>query len=152
VTRRAARLWLGPALMAALGGCAVPAALCFVPDTVRTVDLRATADANGDRPVAVDLVFARDEAAAAALASLSARDYFASRAQLQADFPGRLIVSSWELVPGQHLDGAATGARCGVKATYLFADFASPGAHRLRLAESGRVTVLLGRDGAGLES
>ena len=52
-----------------LGGCSVPQALCLRPDAVRSVDLRATSDANDDRPVAVDLVFAGDEKAAAWLTS-----------------------------------------------------------------------------------
>jgi type VI secretion system protein len=131
-----------------LGGCAVPQALCFRPEAVRTLDLRATSDANGDRPVAVDLVFAGDEAAAAALAGLSAREYFARREQLLADHPDAIRVNSWELVPGQHVAGAGTAASCGVAATYLFADYASPGAHRLRLTQSGAVVVVLGPDGA----
>jgi type VI secretion system protein len=133
-----------------LGGCSVPQALCIRPDAVRTVDLRAMSDANGDRPVAVDLVFARAEPAALALAGLSAREYFTRRAQLLADFPDGLRATSWELVPGQHIAGAGTAASCGVVATYLFADYASPGAHRLRLTQTGRVAVVLGPDGAAL--
>lgn len=133
-----------------LGGCAVPQALCFRPDAVRTVDLRAASDANGDRPVAVDLVFAGDETAAAALAGLSAREYFARREQLLADHPETIRVSSWELVPGQHVSGAATAASCGTTATYLFADYANPGAHRLRLTQTGAVAVVLGADGAAV--
>jgi type VI secretion system protein len=133
-----------------IGGCSVPQSLCLRPDAVRSVDLQATSDANGDRPVAVDLVFARAEPAAAALAGLSAREYFARRAQLLADFPGELGASSWELVPGQHVAGAATVASCGVVATYLFADYAAPGAHRLRVTQTGRVAVVLGPDAAAL--
>ncbi len=133
-----------------LGGCAVPQALCFRPDAVRSVDLRAASDANGDRPVAVDLVFASDEAAADALAGLSAREYFARRDQLLADHPDGIRVNSWELVPGQHVAGAGTAASCGTAATYLFADYASPGAHRLRLTQTGEIAVLLGADAAAL--
>ena len=116
----------------------MPQALCFRPDAVRTVDLRATSDANGDRPVAVDLVFARDEPAAAALAGLSAREYFSRREQLLADSSGRRSAparGSW--CPGQQVAGAPTAATCGVAATYLFADYASPGAHRLRVTRTG---------------
>lgn len=133
-----------------LGGCAVPQALCLRPDAVRTVDLLASSDANGDRPVAVDLVFASEEPAAAALAGLSAREYFARREQLRADHPGTIRVSSWELVPGQQVAGAATAAPCGVAATYLFADYAAPGAHRLRLTQTGQVAVVLGADSMAL--
>jgi type VI secretion system protein len=135
-----------------LGGCSVPQSLCLRPDAVRTVDLRATSDANGDRPVAVDLVFAGYEPAAAALAGISAREYFSRREQLRADHPDALRISSWELTPGQHLAGAPTAATCGLTATYLFADYASPGAHRLRLTRTGRATVVLGADGADLAS
>ncbi len=138
------------ALALGLSGCAVPQALCFRPDGVRSVDLRATSDANGDRPVAVDLVFAGDESAAAALAGLSAREYFARREQLLADHPGAIRVNSWELVPGQHVAGASTAASCGITATYLFADYAAPGAHRLRLTQVGAVAVVLGADAAAL--
>jgi type VI secretion system protein len=140
------------ALSVAVAGCAVPNALCFVPDAVRTMDVRATSGANGDRPVAVDLVFATDEVAAAALAGISAREYFSRRDQLLADFPDALSASSWELVPGQHVESAGTGASCGVVATYLFADYATPGAHRLRLTQAGKLTVLLGPDGAEVAS
>ena len=129
-----------------LGGCSVPQALCLRPDAVRSVDLRATSDANDDRPVAVDLVFAGDEKAAAALAVLSAREYFSRREQLLADHPDELAASSWELVPGQQVTGAKTAASCGLAATYLFADYATPGAHRLRLNQTGTVAVTLGSD------
>ena len=142
--------WLVVGLCLWLGGCSVPQALCFRPDAVRTVDLRATSDANGDRPVAIDLVFARGEPAATALAGLSAREYFTRREQLLADHPDAIRASSWELVPGQHIAGAATAASCGVAATYLFADYTGPGAHRLRLTQTGQVAVVLGADGAAL--
>jgi type VI secretion system protein len=148
MTGHAARWASIVSLSVGLAGCAVPNALCFAPDAVRTLDMRATSGANGDRPVAVDVVFATDDAAATALAGLSARDYFSRRDQLLADFPEALRASSWELVPGQHVDGAGTAAPCGVVATYLFADYASPGAHRLRLTEPGKLTALLGPDGA----
>ena len=151
--RAGATRWLWSVLCLWLGGCSVPQALCFRPDAVRTVDLRATSDANGDRPVAVDLVFARDEPAATALAGLSAREYFARREQLLADSPAmRSGASSWELVPGQHVAGAATAASCGVAATYLFADYAGPGAHRLRADPDrpGRGGARRRRRGVGL--
>ena len=124
----------------------MPQALCLRPDAIRSVDLRATSDANDDRPVAVDLVFAGDEKAAAALAGLSAREYFSRREQLLADHPDELAASSWELVPGQQVTGAKTAASCGLAATYLFADYATPGAHRLRLNQTGKVAVTLGSD------
>lgn len=133
-----------------LSGCAVPQALCYRPEAVRSVDLHATSDANGDRPVAVDLVFAGDEAAAAALAGLTAREYFARRDQLLADHPQSIRVNSWELVPGQHVANATTAASCGIAATYLFADYATVGAHRLRLTQTGAVGVVLGADTAAL--
>ena len=138
------------ALCSCLCGCSVPQALCFRPDAVRSVDLRAASDANDDRPVAVDLVFARDEAAASALSGLSAREYFSRREQLLADHPDGLAASSWELVPGQHVAGADTAASCGLVATYLFADYGTPGVHRLRLNQTGTVAVMLGPDDLSL--
>lgn len=113
-----------------------------------TVAVIAEPDANRDRPIALDLVLVKDEMALAQLTSLPAGDWFRRRAQFERDFPDGLAVVSWEPVPGltlpeTELDPDATA---GAIAGLIFADYATPGEHRVRLETGQSVTVRLMRD------
>lgn len=126
-----------------LGGCAARTI------GLEEVRLQAAPDANGNGAVAVDVVLATRPGSAEQVAKLPAAEWFRRRAQLLRDNPDGLAVMSWELVPGQSV--TAPVRRSAVDA-YVFALYASPGDHRVRLAtEDGEARVLLQATGFVVE-
>jgi type VI secretion system protein len=109
------------------------------------LSLVAADDVNNNSPVAVDVVFVTDDALLARVAELPASKWFAVRADLASTFPKSVQYRSWELVPGQRINvpGDAFG-RPRVLAAFLFANYADPGAQRVRIEPlNGAVAVQL---------
>lgn len=129
-----------------LAACSTPSWLCYFPSGVKKVTLVTGPDTNGDRAIAVDLVFVTQDLAAEVIGKLNARDYFSRRAQLMRDFPQTVQVRSWELAPGQLVEMADANPPCNLVQTYLFADFVSPGDHRAMLINTSAVQVTLDAD------
>ena len=97
--------------------------------------IAADADANLNSPVALDIVFVRDLATLEKLQALPAAKWFAGRAELQRTFPDALVVRSLELVPRQTLRLSEKDLGSPrVAGVLLYADYATPGDHRVRLA------------------
>ena len=145
--RRLAGLLLTVCVFGLLGGCAMPSFLSFKGDKVTwdELTLAASDDVNNNSPVAVDVVFVTDDAMLARVAELPASKWFAARADLVSTFPKALRYQSWEVVPGQHLDVPGdTFDRPRVTAAFIFANYADPGAHRVRIEQfNGRLAVQL---------
>ncbi len=96
--------------------------------------IAADPNANANSAIALDIVFVRDKQTLEKLLVVPAASWFATRAELQRTFPEALIVRSLELVPSQTL--RLTEAELGsprVAGVLLFANYLSPGEHRLRL-------------------
>ncbi len=99
----------------------------------RSLEVVVAPDANRDSPVPVDLVLLRSEPLIALVAGLTARQWFDQRSQLLRDHPD-LDYRGWEFVAGQvvTIDEFPFESRKGV-ALFVFADFLSEGAHRVRV-------------------
>lgn len=131
---RAARAFL---VLLLLAGCAWQRGL-----ELEEIVVDAQPDANDNAAVAVDVALVVGPGVADQLAKMPAGEWFRRRAQLQRDFPDSLVVVSWELVPGQ--SAVSVPKRSGIYDGYLFAGYASPGDHRLRLGfEDKRLHVVL---------
>jgi hypothetical protein len=113
------------------------------------VALRAASDANGGRPVAVDVVVSCDATVGRALTGMKAADWFAQRDRL-AGASAALNITHWEVQPGQAIAHSRALARKCAKVAVVFADYAAPGDHRLVLGRDSRVTILLERTGPRL--
>jgi type VI secretion system protein len=130
------------ALPLLLGGCAGPMFARSV--AVRRVAIAVAPGANGNSPIALDLVHVSDRPPlAGALAGLSAAEWFEKRAQFQRDWPRDLEVRSWEVVPGQVLAAERLPAPAVSHEALVFALYATPGVHRARLAEGGNLSIRL---------
>ena len=126
----AASLGLGVGLggCTALGKLTQVAALAVVIDKPRptapawkAVTLTASADANQNSPVAIDLVFVRDTALAQTLTATPAAKWFATRADTQ-----RALRLTDAATIGQH-----------ALVILAFANYPPPGEHRERLLPTG---------------
>ncbi|WP_369407748.1 hypothetical protein [Trinickia terrae] len=147
IARKLAAWCLTACIAAALAGCAMPSVLSFKGDKVKwdALTFSASDDLNNNSPVAVDIVFVTDEAMLARIAELPASKWFAGRADLVSTFPKSLRYRSWEFVPGTHLTVSGdTFDRPRVAAAFIFANYAGPGAYRVRIEQfSGRLAVQL---------
>lgn len=135
-----------PLMVCLLAGCSTPSWLCYFPGGVKHLTLVTQPDTNTDRAIAVDLVFITQDLPAEEIGKLSARDYFIRRTQLLRDYPGAMIVRSWELAPEQLVLKADADPPCNLVQTYLFADYGTQGDHRATLDGAKAVEVTLGPD------
>lgn len=150
VRRRFIRAASALAAVLALQACAgAPAGPALRQDPQGSlVSLAAEADSNGGQPVAVDVLRVADAALDAHLAGMDAAQWFRSRERILRDHPGGLAVTSWEVVSGQRIalrslppfDGAPVSV-------VVFANYQTPGAHRLTLPPDSPVHIALEAQG-----
>ena len=100
----------------------------------KALTLVAAPDVNQNSPLALDLVFVRDQATLEKLLSLSASKWFSSKDELMKTYPNAITLRSWELVPQQvlQLSEEALGSP-RVAGMLLYANYLSPGEHRAQL-------------------
>ncbi len=144
-------VWLGAALITlAVSGCAMVGGVANVvasstanlfsgtpgPSFLdwKALTLVAAPDVNQNSPLALDLVFVRDQATLEKLLSLSASKWFSSKDELMKTYPNAITLRSWELVPQQvlQLSEEALGSP-RVAGMLLYANYLSPGEHRAQL-------------------
>lgn len=118
--------------VASIAGCSLFGSKVSVDGVTLDVALRA----NDDSPIAVDFIAVNDVDLLAKLSGLTAKQWFATRDQYQRDFRQYLHVWGLELVPGQLIE-SSTFPLDGKPSVGLlaFANYQSPGAHRLRLED-----------------
>lgn len=114
------------------------------PDlTINSVTIYTDQDANQNSAIAVDLVVLHDQNLANSLGKMSASQYFSSTTQLLLDNPTLLDIWHWELVPGQVVQVFSPETSNKAYAGYVFANYLTPGDHRLKVAPSGIIAILL---------
>lgn len=134
-------------LLLALAGCSALGLDYFKGEKPawKQVMVSAADDANGDSPVAVDIVLIKDETLLPRFAELTAAKWFSARADLLNTYPQGLRYEGWEVVPGQRLivpGEKFEGSR--VAGAFVFARYGAPGAHRARVETfSGRLVIRL---------
>ncbi|MBS0271986.1 MAG: hypothetical protein JSR85_05000 [Proteobacteria bacterium] len=111
---------------------------------IDTVSIYTESDTNQNSAIAVDLVLVYDQELAKLLSQMSAAKYFSSAKQLLLDNPTLLDIWHWELVPGQIVQDFSPPQEQGdAYAGFVFANYLSPGDHRIKIAPTGIVKVLL---------
>ena len=94
----------------------------------------AAEGANLNTPVALDIVFLRDEATFALISKLPASQWFASRKDLVKTSPGGMSYLSMEIKPGQTLKFSTKSFDSArLAGAIVFADYLTPGEHRMRI-------------------
>jgi len=121
-----------------MGGCSYFGSKVSVDGVTLDVALRA----NDDSPIAVDFIAVNDIDLLTKLSGLTAKQWFATRDQYQRDFRQYLYVWGMELVPGQLIE-SSTFPLDGKPSVGLlaFANYQSPGAHRLRLEDQRSIRL-----------
>lgn len=115
--------------------------------TIDSVSIYTAQDANQNSATAVDLVVIYDQNLVKSIGKMSASQYFSSAQQLLLDNPTLLDIWHWELVPGQIVQAfTPEEGETEAYAAYVFANYLTGGDHRLKVAPSGRVNILLQKD------
>jgi type VI secretion system protein len=114
---------------------------------IESVTIYTAPDANQNSATAVDLVIIYDEELVKMLGQMTAAKYFSSSRQLLLDNPSLLDIWHWELVPGQVVqDFAPPQERGDSYAAFVFANYITPGNHRIRVSPKGIVKILLAKN------
>lgn len=108
-----------------------------------SVSFAVVPTANDTTPVAIDIVSIRDKALVDKLGALTAAEWFGQRDQHLRDHPATLGLASWELVPGQTLKADLPPGE-PAWAILVFANYATPGPHRLRVPDTRTLTLTAG--------
>lgn len=120
---------------------------CGSSISTRSLGFTVAPDANDHAPVPVELVVVYDGTLVPQLLELSAREWFDGRQQLLRDHPRGVRTYLWELVPGQNFPMQALPLdRSGAAAAFVYADYRSPGAHRIRIDSYSKVRLQLTAD------
>jgi len=110
--------------------------------------------ANQNSPVAVDIVVVSDERLLEKLKNMSAKEWFEKRDQIQRDYPQDTSVHvwSWEWVPGQIVPETELPWKYNAVGAFVFADYLSPGDHRIGLDPFSHIVLRLREKGFSAEN
>jgi len=144
------RLQRCPWALAALALIALSLPGCASKVATRSFTFQAESDVNDRSPVAVEMVLVKNPDLIPIISGLNARSWFAGSAQLERDYPGGFLRERWELVPEQQLPLTLPFPNRRGVAVFVFANYLAPGAHRIRVDDRRRFTMILGRDGFSL--
>lgn len=112
---------------------------------LETVSVSVDANANQDTAVAMDLLIVYEDALVNTLFKLSALEYFEKKAQILRDTPGQMDVWSWEVVPGQIIPPRPIKMTQSIpRGAIVFANYLTPGDHRVRVGKEKAILVKLG--------
>jgi type VI secretion system protein len=112
--------------------------------SMKSVSIFVEPDANQNSATAVDLVLVYNEELVKTIGKMSAAKYFESSSQLLLDNPTLLDVWHWELVPGQIVEDFEPPQEKGdAFGGFVFANYLTPGDHRVKVAPNGIVKILL---------
>jgi type VI secretion system protein len=136
-----------------LGGCALThprtslkQAIGYPPTLALQVNV--SPDANIDSVVPFDVVVVRNKSLLKQISQLDAATWFSpkGRCNYRGGVKANVHFYSWELVPGQTFR-LKVPVTADTKAVYGFADYSTPGNHRISLASTGNQFVDMGKDG-----
>jgi type VI secretion system protein len=107
------------------------------------LDVGVDAQANNNSPVAVDAVLIKDKNFWKAAPAMAAKDWFAQKSDLQRRYGNKLLVTSWEWVPGQPVPPIKVKVPRGVYGAMIFAAYPSAGSHSAPLPRGVKVDISL---------
>jgi len=99
--------------------------------------------ANLNTPVAVDMVILYQADLIDKFLKMPARTYFKTKSQMLLDYPNSIKVRSFEIIPDQTFEVETEIKEKEVAAIFVFADYLTPGQHRIRLPYEKNVAIHL---------
>lgn len=99
--------------------------------------------ANGNSPVALDVVLIKDKNFWKAAPAMTAKDWFAQRDDLERRYRSKMQVHSWEWVPGQPISPINFKVPRRFSGAMVFANYPTPGTHSAPIPLGGKVVISL---------
>ena len=118
-------------------------AACAVGLQAKPVRLVATSDVNDNQALTVEIVSGDGASLISRISALTAQDWFSQREALLKDHPEEIRSTKWEILPGMGVE--LTLMHRPSQAIFLFANYAGPGEHRLRLDTFKQPIIRLGK-------
>jgi len=115
------------------------------------LDVVIDPNANSNSPIALDVVLIKDKNFWKAAPNLAAKDWFAQKSDLQRRYGVKLVVQSWEWIPGEKISPITRKVPRGVSGAMVFAGYPSPGSHSAPLPRGVTVTISLGPEDFTME-
>lgn len=108
---------------------------------------------NQNNPVALDLVVVYDQKLLDQLLTMSSREWFEKREQIKRDYLDGtgLDYWGWEWVPGQNVPIQELPLKSAAKGALVFANYYTPGVHRIRIEQFESIHVSLDEKGFSVE-
>ena len=129
--------------VSALHGCSV-----FSPEdgprgvVTTSLEVRAVPNANGDSPVAVDVVVPYAKEMMDQLVGITAREWFRRREQFKRDFPTEFDLLELEIVPGTvRKEDLQLRDSAKAEGAIVFASYFSEGVHRVRIDRLENIVI-----------
>src|SRR5258707_1548894 len=141
----------GRSLLLSVGGLALLLSLTTARVSGQTgleVRVHISPAANGNNPVAVDLVLVSEKKLLKELMNMSAKDWFEQKQQVQLDYPKEkdLVAGSWEWVPGQAVNLDRLPVLLEIVGGVVFANYLTGGAHRAAINPRKDILLTLGEE------
>ncbi len=117
------------------------------------VKVTVAENVNQNNPVALDLVIVYDKKLLDQLLGMSSKKWFEKREQIKRDYLEGVGLDSWgwEWVPGQNVPIQELPLKSAAKGALVFADYSTPGEHRIRIEQFESINVSLGEKGFSVE-
>jgi type VI secretion system protein len=117
------------------------------PDVnLETVNILLDADANENSATAVDLLMIYDKGLLKSIMSMNSRKYYNNLNQIKRDYPELVDIFHWELTPGQFIYNYPVTMRDDTPyGAVVFADYYTPGDHRIRVGTEENIHIQLKR-------
>lgn len=129
-----------------LGGLLFGMGCTHVPyfRTLSKVDVRIDERSNRETAVALDLVCVYNKALVDSVKALSAQKWFRRKASLRQRHPDGFETWRWEWAAGQNVAPRIVPMPNFTKAVFLFANYRTSGAHRVRVAAHRDLELFFG--------
>ena len=143
---RAAALWpcaAAVAIVVLLSSCSMGRKVRSAFGGQLPIDVTIAETANDNSPIAVDLLLIYDDKLVDKLVEMPASEWFSKRQQFIADHP-KVVLQSWEWVPGQDIESFKVRYGSGARNVVLFADYRTEGPHRRVIGSPKPFRIVLG--------
>lgn len=117
--------------------------------SIASFEIYSDVKANNNSAIQVDIVLITTQELYDKVSVLTAAEWFKQRKQIMYDAANKykaLSVTSREVMPGQQLEVPKIQAPWGLKGVLVFANYQTPGPHRIALQRLNDAVIILGKE------
>lgn len=124
--------------------CATKESTHIPEGQVYIIDVESKPDANLGSPIAVDIVSVYDDQIVNEFESIPASEWFISKNEYEEKLKDNIYIFDREFIPGEQVQVEyTTGVKKEPVTNLLFANYSTPGEHRVRVDEFKMLRIIL---------